>query len=116
MSQREVEKLRRELDGVTGRRGPCFPADLKQRVAKWLAERRACGATVAELAQELGLARGTALRWSNEFKSKGSRSLVQVEVVPEATPTSSYVVVSPSGFRVEGLSFAEAAALLRALG
>jgi hypothetical protein len=68
MQQREAEKLRRELDGVAGRRGPCFPADLKQRTAKWLAEQRASGATVAELAEALGLARGTALRWSNETR------------------------------------------------
>lgn len=116
MSQREAEKLRRELDGVAGRRGPCFPVDLKQRTAKWLTEQRASGATVAELAEALGLAQGTALRWSNQYKASGTRSLVQVEVVPEHAADGGYVVVSPSGFRIEGLSFAEAAALLKALG
>jgi hypothetical protein len=36
--------------------------------------------------------------------------------VPEHAADGGYVVVSPSGFRIEGLSFAEAAALLKALG
>jgi len=42
MSQRAAEKLRRELDGVKGRRGPCFPRDLKERTGAWLAERSEC--------------------------------------------------------------------------
>ena len=112
MSQRTAERLRRELDGVKGRRGPCFPRDLKVRASAWLAERRAAGATVAELATELGLASGTVLRWS----ARPSRALVPVEIVAEPIAASSMSIVSPSGFRIEGLSFAEAVALLKALG
>ena len=41
MSQRAAEKLRRELDGVKGRRGPCFTRDLKERAGAGLAERQA---------------------------------------------------------------------------
>jgi len=115
MTQRTAEKLRRELDGVKGRRGPCFPRDLKERTSAWLAERRAAGATVAELAAELGLASGTVLRWS-ATKARSSRALLPVEIVAEPTAVGSMSVVSPSGFRVEGLSFADAVALLRALG
>lgn len=115
MSQRAAEKLRRELDGVKGRRGPCFPRDLKERTAAWLVQQRAAGVTVEELAAQLGLARGTVLRWSGS-KGRASRALVPVEIVAEPTAASSMSVVSPSGFRVEGLSFADAVALLRALG
>jgi hypothetical protein len=108
----EAEKLRRELSKVSKRRGPCFPPDLKKRVSGWLAERRVAGAPVAELAAELGLARGTILRWSAGAPEKQTRALVPVEVVAERTLS----VSSPSGFRIDGLSFTEAVALLRALG
>jgi hypothetical protein len=97
MYQRAAEKLRRELDGVKGRRGPCFPLDLKERTGVWLAERRASGATVAELAAELGLASGTVLRWSTR-SARPSRALVPVEIVAEPVAARSMCIVSPSGF------------------
>lgn len=115
MSQRAAEKLRRELDGVKGRSGPCFPGDLKARTAAWIAERRAAGAAVAELAAALGLSSGTVLRWSTPTTQR-SRALVPVEIVAEPIATSSMSIVSPSGFRIEGLSFADAVAFLKALG
>lgn len=115
MSQRTAEKLRRELDSVKGRRGPCFPRDLKERVTAWLAAQRAAGVTIAELAAELGLASGTVLSWSAS-KVQRSRALVPVEIVAEPSAASSMSNVSPSGFRVDGLSFADVVALLKALG
>lgn len=115
MAQREAAKLRRELDRVEGRQGRCFPPELKLRAGRWIAERRAGGDRVADIAAELGLAEGTVLRWSGEAKPAPTRALVPVEVVPDpAARTVS--IVSPSGFRVDGLSLLEAAALLRALG
>jgi hypothetical protein len=114
MAQHEAVALRRELDRVTSRQGRCFPDDLKRRTAEWIAQQRAAGRTVAELASELGLAAGTALRWSSE--TRGRRALVPVEIVPDASAVRTVAVVSPSGFRLEGLSVAEAATLLRALG
>jgi hypothetical protein len=101
MSQRAAERLRRELDGVKGRRGPCFPRHLKERAGARLAERRAAGATVAELAAELGLASGTVLRWSAS-KVQRSRALVPVEIVAEPISASSMSIVSPSRFVSKG--------------
>jgi hypothetical protein len=86
---------------------------LKQRAAAWIIKRRAEGAFVSDIASELGLAPGTVLKWSAQ--SKSARSLVPVEVVDERITARTVSVVSPSGFRVEGLSLLEAAALLRAL-
>ena len=115
MSQQMAEKLRRELDGVTGRQGRCFPRDLKERTSVWIAERRAGGATTAELAAELGLSSGTVLRWSKAGQ-RSPRALVPVQVVADSAAIGMVAVVSPSGFRIEGLSFADAVALLKALG
>jgi hypothetical protein len=40
MAQSEAAKLRRELDRVEGRQGPCFPPELKVRVARWITLKR----------------------------------------------------------------------------
>jgi len=117
MAQREAEKLRREFEGVTSRQGPCFRCDLKERATRWIVEQRATGVTAAELATALGLAAGTVLRWSRDVSAgpTRSRALVPVVVIPDSVVVRTVTVVSPSGFRAEGLSIAEAAALLKAL-
>jgi transposase-like protein len=79
-----------------------------------MVQRRAAGITVAAIAAELGLAPGTVLKWSAQ--SRATRALVPVEIVTDRSSERVLSVVSPSGFRVEGLSLLEAAALLRALG
>lgn len=84
--------------------------ELKARATAWIAEQRAGGRTVAELAAELGVAAGTILRWSKD----GARAIVPVRVVPDEIPTS-MAVVSPTGFRIEGLSLADAIRVLREL-
>lgn len=112
MAQREAEVLRRELDRVGARRGRCFSADLKERATAWIIKRRAEGMIVTEIASELGLAPGTVLKWSAR---SSARALVPVEIVAERSSARTVSVVSPSGFRIEGLSLLEAEALLRSL-
>lgn len=77
----------------------------------WITARRAEGHPATELAAELGIAPGTVLRWSNGR----SRALVPVRVVPDAV-TATVVIVSPSGFRIEGLTLDDAIRVLRELG
>jgi len=90
-----------------------MPPDLKQRASTWLANKRATGSTVSELASELGLAAGTVLRWSSEVPT---RAIVPVRVIADRSDTRTVSVISPSGFRIEGVTLAEAAWLLRELG
>jgi hypothetical protein len=87
------------------------PPGLKARATVWIAEQRAEGRTVAMLAAELGVAAGTVLRWSNGSE----RAIVPVHVVPDEN-AATVTVVSPSGFRIEGLSLVEAVRVLRELG
>jgi hypothetical protein len=85
MAQRDADRLRRELDRVAGRQGRCFPEGLKDRASRWISERRAAGATVSELAVQLGLAEGTVLRWSTRSTHTRTRALLPVTVVPDAS-------------------------------
>jgi hypothetical protein len=107
----EAVALRRELGRIGTRRGRCVPPELKARVSAWIRARRAAGRAVAELAAELGIAAGTVLRWSND----AVRAIVPVQLVPDAT-LATVAVVSPAGFRIEGLSLADAVCVLRELG
>jgi len=104
----EARFLRRELDRIGTRRGRCVPRALKARATAWIREQRAKGRRVAELAAELGVAAGTILRWSDG----GVQAIVPVRVVPDESP-SRVAVVSPSGFRIEGLALADAVRILQ---
>lgn len=95
-----------------------YPAAVRERVRAWVARRRAEGATPSAIAAELGLSRHSVLVWSKP--DAGTPALVPVEVVaePSAPPTTpaAVVLVSPRGYRVEGLDVAAIGALLERLG
>lgn len=105
----EARSLRDELDRIGTRRGRCIRPELRARATAWVSARRAEGVRVAELAAKLGVSEGTVLRWSNG----AVKAIVPVRVVPDAAAVS---VVSPSGFRIEGLSLVDAVRALRELG
>jgi hypothetical protein len=109
----EAVLLRRELDKIVVRRGRCVRPKLRARVAAWLVSQRATGRSTSELASALGVAPGTVIRWSS---SKSSRAMVRVRVVPAPDPVRTVRVVSPSGFWIDGVTVAEAVAVLRELG
>jgi transposase-like protein len=120
MEHEEIGALRREL--ATHERGPGkrYPAELKARLAEYARRRRAAGANFARISEDLGVSYDTVCRWCTSREAEqGSalaaraRSLVPVEIVAEGR--SPIAIVSPSGFRLEGLDLAEAVAALREL-
>ena len=112
----EAARLRRELGRVEKGRGKRYPAELRARVVAWAARRRETGASWEAIKRELGQQFDTVRRWCVDSAATKSRAIVPVRVVPERKPERELSVVSPSGFRVDGLSLGEAAALLRELG
>jgi hypothetical protein len=94
-----------------GRGRPRYPEALRQRVVAHVRDRRARGASLGLLANELGLAVPTLVRWS------GPRPAFRPVVVAPASPAAPghLVVHGPGGLRVEGLTLEEAAELLRRL-
>ncbi|MCA9617785.1 MAG: hypothetical protein KC731_02115 [Myxococcales bacterium] len=69
-----------------------------------------------EIADALGVPLQTLRRWRTE-KDEAPAALVPVAVVDERVARSAapLTIVTPTGFRIEGLEVEEAAALLRAL-
>lgn len=114
----DVRGLKRELSRRERGRGKRYPAELKQQVVVWAQQRRAEGAAWPAVADELGLGLDTVRRWCLAAnKSDGtSRALVPVRVVARPAAASPAAVVSLSGWRIDGLTVAEAAEMLRALG
>ena len=91
-----------------------IPDAVRARVLAYSRRQRAAGYSWARIAHRVGLSVGSLKNWSRP--SPPARRLVPVAVTaaPEVG-TAALVVVSPGGYRVEGLDLASATALLRAL-
>jgi hypothetical protein len=96
---------------VEGRGRPRYPEALRQRAVAHVRDRRARGTSLQRLADELGLAVPTLVRWS------GPRPAFRPVVVEPVSPSASghLVVHGPGGLRVEGLTFERAVELVRRL-
>jgi hypothetical protein len=112
----EATALRRELSRVEKGRGKRYPRELRSRVATWAGERHRAGISWEQIKRELGQRFDTVRRWCVEEKSSKVRAIVPVRVIADRRSERLLSVVSPNGFRVDGLSLSEAAALLREVG
>ena len=102
------ESVRQRNDGKSsGRRH--FTKPQRSAAVRYLLRRRAEGASAVRIAVELGVGKTTLERWRTR-----ESSFVQVESV--ATPGSGVSLVSPRGYRLEGLRLEEAIELLSRLG
>ncbi len=115
---REAVLLKRELLRGERGRGKRYPNELRGRVVAWAQGRRQTGVSWVDIAQELGVGLDTVRRWCVSTKPVvvASRSLLPVRIVESPAEPARLVLVSPNGFRVEGLTLTEAASLLKALG
>jgi hypothetical protein len=73
------------------------------------------GGSRRRAASELGVSEATVVRWLGVGKPTGDGELCEVVVAGRRQVTGSLAVISPSGWRVEGLGVSEAAELLAAL-
>lgn len=105
-----VAAVRAEVAAL-GRRysGQRYPAELRERIIELARAMRGDGAGWDRIGAEVGVRGETLRRWCGV---KRAERMVPVHVVADQ---SAVAVVSPSGWRIEGLSLADAAALLRAM-
>jgi predicted transcriptional regulator len=109
-----MAELRRSIAELgPRRRGARIPEDLRREIATYARERRDDGVTLDAVADEIGVSAETIRRYVQRKRS--SRELVRVEVIPDAMEVDALVVISPRGYRVEGLDLERAARLLRLL-
>ena len=111
--RRSVE---RSLGGRPGR-GTSYPEPLRQEAIALARTGMLAGKSLRSVAEELGLGPATLTRWLG--RGGAGEPLRPVEVQREEEEpgqTSSLVVVTPSGWRIEGLRLMDLPELLRALG
>ena len=101
-----------------GERGrtTAVPGEVRAILVAYAVEQRDRGRAWATIAKEIGVSSTALIRWSQ----RGVRvcgGAVRVEVRPEkAREGTTVVLVSPGGYRIEGLERSEALAALRELG
>ena len=119
MADHEAHLLRREVLACERGRGKRYPEALGRRLRRWIRRRAVSGVSLREIAAEVGLSAETVRRW-NEEAATASTALVRVEVDERfgAEPATRHplALVSPAGYRLEGLTVEQAAAILRVLG
>lgn len=108
----DVKALRRKVKALgRPRRGRRIPDELRAELTQAALELRASGRKWSQVGEDLGISYETARRYCEE---SSPAAVVPVHVV-ERADESPLVLVSPRGYRVEGLTLADAASLLRAL-
>ena len=95
-------------------RGKRYSRELRERIVAFALARHDEGVSWATIASELGLSTQTLLSWRS-VESRGVTAMVPVRVVQDP-PRECVSVVSPTGFRIEGLALDDAVHALRALG
>lgn len=98
------EGLVRALKGIERGRGKRYPAELRAGVLSFSLTERSRGRSWSEIADDLGLGVPTLMRWCS-----GQRAL---PVVVKHAETSTLSVVTPSGWRIEGVTLSQVAELL----
>ena len=111
--ERETSLLRAELSRVARGRGKRFSRELRDRVVELGRRRRGEGASWQSIGRELGMNYETVRRWCIEKQPSAMR---RVEIVPAPVEAAGGIsVVSPSGFRAEGLTVRDAVMMLATL-
>lgn len=116
----DLERVRDLLAGHEPARGRRYPTAAREAVTAYALRRRDQRASWARIADEVGMAFETVRRWCLRERAAAGR-IAPVEVVVDGTRVrhaghSEVAIVSPSGFRLEGLEPAAAVAALKALG
>jgi len=122
-----AEKLRRELAAHRRRNGSQrarTPAELKRRILAFADDARSVGWMWKDIAEAVGVHRKTFGSWRSTVVTRSVTTMVPVDIVDDeprerpSRPIGSGMpvsVVSPTGWRVEGLDVRSAVTLLRSL-
>src|SRR3989304_1865354 len=105
----EAEEIRRELEGLGRGKTTRIPLAVRERVLAYARRGRGRGQSWEAIAQEVGVS-AAGLQGGGEGDA-GSSRLRRVKVVAAAA-TGLVAVVSPRGYRIEGLSLDQALSIL----
>jgi len=111
------KQARMENRGRSGTRRR-YSGSLRALAVDYLRQQMKRGANAEEVASELGVSGWSLLRWIRRANVERSRDLKEVEVVSESVEGARSLVVTlvtPDGYRIEGLNRLEIRSVLEAL-
>lgn len=117
MEQLADEFIRRRRSIAVGP-GKRYPAALRGLAVRFAAEAAAAGWSASRIARRLGVASATVERWCQLPRSAGSEGGMREVVVSEERSSASErhaVLVTPEGYRIEGLRREDLVELVQAL-
>ena len=117
MEQLADEFVRRRRSIVVGR-GKRYPESLRQLAVGFAAEAQALGWSGSRIARRLGIAWATLERWcATEPVTEGAGGMREVVVRDDVLSSAELgaVLVTPEGYRIEGLRQEDLVEVLRAL-
>ena len=107
------QELREEIIASrTGQSRWRCPMPLRERIIRHALERRRQGASLRQMGRALGLSESTLLRWTRTHAGR----LRPVRVGEPSTGDAKLALVTPGGYRLEGLNASTALEVLRRLG
>jgi transposase len=115
-SEQQVRQLREALERAErSGAGRPYPEPLRRAANDYRREREREGASLRQVAAELGVSEASLARWARG-REEPVGQFRAIEVVAEPVrPVSAVVVHGPRGLRIEGLSLQELAALIERL-
>lgn len=110
-----AREYRAKLDELRRRGGARWrtPQVLRDEIAAWARKLRAEGHRLGSIAAAIGLSESALGRWLSS--GGGGGELRRVRVVEGGPAPGRLVVVTPAGYRLEGLSLSQAVDVLRRL-
>lgn len=115
----EAKQIRTEVAKLRPDKRRRYPEELRRRILDWVGRATATGQLESECSKAIGVKawRFTMWRrWHARASEPEAQPLALVQVGVQAlTGSSTISLVAPSGYRVEGLSIEQLAALLREL-
>ena len=116
----EIRDRARGAVARLGKRGRTtrIPDDVRAAVLAYVERERSRGRSRHKVADELGLSGSVVARWSKgRRRPRGKILPVRVLATPVVSREGPIIqLVSPSGYRIEGLSLREAVEAMRAIG
>jgi transposase-like protein len=113
----EANKLRLEIVRLGTAHGRRYPRGMKELILAFIERAKDAGMSVNECCRRLGVSSKQLSNWRAASRAAQTKALVAVQVADEreGEATDALAFVTPNGFRVEGVTVAQAIELMRAL-
>lgn len=115
MGDDEIRRLRVRLGRMDRGRGKRYSAELRQRIGRAATELRRRDQSWQGIGAFLGIPHETVRRFTGASTVGGRRKRFVPVVVEEDAGAGACVLITPGGYRVEGLDVAAMAELIRRL-